>query len=218
MAPGRLARLRQVHGATVVTAACALQPPPEGDILIVREPGAGGAVQVADCVPVLIADRRTGVVAAVHAGWRGLAARGPQVAVESLGRECGSRASDLVVALGPSVGACCYEVGPDVRERFAASGFERSLLTRWFRDRPTEMDDNPPLPAVSGRQARPDRWFFDGWAAAHDQLTAAGVPDAGIHSARLCTASHPQIFCSYRRDGTPSGRLAAAIRCEPRRP
>ena len=218
VAPGLLARLRQVHGVTVVTSSRALQPPPEGDILIVREPGAGGAVQVADCVPVLIADRRTGAVAAVHAGWRGLAARAPQVAVEALVRACGVNVADLVVALGPSVGACCYEVGPDVRERFAASGFDRSLLTRWFRNRPAEMVDNPPIPAVLGRQPRPDRWFFDGWAAVRHQLTAAGVPDECIHSAGLCTASHPQIFCSYRRDGAPSGRLAAAIRCESPRP
>jgi purine-nucleoside/S-methyl-5'-thioadenosine phosphorylase / adenosine deaminase len=218
VAPGQLARLRQVHGATVVTTARALQPTPEGDILIVGEPGAGGAVQVADCVPVLIADRRTRVVAAVHAGWRGLAARAPQVAVEALVRECGASAGDFVVALGPSVGACCYEVGPDVREQFAASGFGQSLLTRWFRDRRAEMADNPPIPAVRDRPPRPDRWFFDGWAAARDQLTAAGVPADCIHSAGLCTASHPQVFCSYRRDGAPSGRLAAAIRCESRRP
>jgi len=218
VAPAQLARLKQVHGTTVVTAARAAQPLPDGDILIVNEPGAGGAVQVADCVPVLIADRRTQVVAAVHAGWRGLAARAPQVAVEALVRECGAKVSDLIVALGPSVGACCYEVGPDVRERFAASGFNRLLLANWFRDRPAAMADNPAIPAVRDRQPRPDRWFFDGWAAARDQLTAAGVPADCIHSAGLCTASHPQVFCSYRRDGAPSGRLAAAIRCESPRP
>ena len=153
------------------------------------------AIQTADCVPLLIADRRTGAVAAAHAGWRGLAARVPVVAVEALTREFGSRPADLVAAIGPSISAARYEVGADVRERFAASGCSRAQMARWFAD-----------------ADRPSHWHFDGWRSARDLLEAAGVPAAQIHASGLCTASHPDLLCSFRRDGMGAGRVAGAIR------
>jgi YfiH family protein len=142
-----------------------------------------------------MADRRTGAVAAAHAGWRGLAARVPEVAVQALAREFGSRPADLVAAIGPSISAARYEVGEDVRRHFAASGCSADQLARWF---------------AAGD--RPSHWYFDGWRSARDLLEAAGVPAAQIHAAQLCTASHPDALCSYRRDGTRAGRMAGAIR------
>lgn len=214
----RLVRATQVHGSTVIvgTAANAGGVLPPADVILLREPDAAAAVQVADCVPMLAVDRRTGAVAAVHAGWRGLAARVPAAAVASLAHVFAARAADVLVALGPSIGACCYEVGADVREAFVAAGFAPEALRRWFVDRPKPVDGNPPLPRVAGQAPREGRWFFDGWLAARDQLVAAGVPEGQVYSAGVCTASHPGVFCSYRRDGAPAGRLAAAIRCRPR--
>jgi hypothetical protein len=157
-------------------------------------------------------------VAAAHAGWRGLAAGVPLATVAALGREFGSRAADLVVAIGPSIGACCYPVGPEVRDRFAGAGFGSDLpWARWFLERPAISDLNPPLPGLDARGTS-NRWFFDPWAAARDQLLAAGVPPAQIFGAGLCTASHPGVLCSYRRDGAPAGRMAAVIRGGPPRP
>lgn len=209
-----LVRTRQVHGATVLVARDTAKTPPAGvaaDIIVTDRSGIGLAVQAADCVPLLIADRRTGTVAAAHAGWRGLAARVPSVVVAALRRELGSAPGDLVAAVGPSVGACCYEVGRDVRQAFEAAGFADNRLASWFSDEPLAVARNPAMPGLA-RRCRAGRWFFDGWASARDQLIDAGMAPDAVFVSELCTASHPATFCSYRRDGPPSGRLAGAIR------
>lgn len=207
----RLARVHQVHGAEVVIAEDVRGRRPEADIILSRDPTIAVAVQAADCIPLLLADRSTGAVAGAHAGWRGLAAGGPATAVASLTREFGSRSADLVAAIGPAIGACCYEVGGDVRDRFEAAGASRGQLARWFLAAPIRSAANPSMSRVTGPR-RADRWFFDGWTAAREQLADAGVPGAQIYLAGLCTASHPDILCSYRRDGSQAGRIAGAIR------
>lgn len=216
--PQRLVRATQVHGATVIvgTSAAAHDVPPDADIILLDEPDAAAAVQAADCVPILMVDRASGAVAAVHAGWRGLVAGVPQLAIRALTATFGSRPADVLVALGPSIGACCYEVGPDVRDAFAHAGFSPACLERVFHASPAAIDENPPMPHLSSRARRSDRWFFDGWQTTHALLAEAGVPVAQIFSGRLCTASHPHLLCSYRRDGAPAGRIAGAIRCQPR--
>jgi purine-nucleoside/S-methyl-5'-thioadenosine phosphorylase / adenosine deaminase len=210
----QLVRVHQVHGAAVVIAEDARDRYPEADIVVSRDPTLALAVQAADCIPLLLADPSTGAVAAAHAGWRGLAAAVPSAAVESLAREFGSRSSDLLAAIGPAIGACCYEVGSEVRDRFEAAGATDKELARWFLQAPMHSAANPSMSSVSGPRRR-DRWFFDGWTAARDQLAEAGVPGAQIFVAGLCTASHPDVLCSYRRDGSPAGRIAGAIRRRP---
>jgi YfiH family protein len=108
-----LVRLHQVHGASVVVrrAGARSAPPagrPDADIVVSDDPSLVLAVQTADCVPLLIADRATGAVAAAHAGWRGLAAGVPGVTVAALAREFGSRPADLVAVVGPSICAARY--------------------------------------------------------------------------------------------------------------
>ncbi len=194
---GRLVRMRQVHGAAVLVARKGAPPAdgrPEADIAISDDPGVALAVQTADCVPLLMADAATGAVAAAHAGWRGLASRVPAVAVQAMAAEFGSRPEQLIVAAGPSISAGRYEVGEDVRSRFAGA-FSASTLGRWFP-----------------RQTRPGHFEFDGWAAVRDQLVEAGVPSASTFLAGVCTAEHGDLCCSYRRDGQAAGRMAAAIR------
>jgi len=208
-------RLQQVPGAVAVTYKKGGRIPagamPEADIALTDDPSVAVAIQTADCLPVLIADRRTGAVAAAHAGWRGLAARVPAAVVARLAADLGSAAADLVVAIGPAIGACCYEVGDDVRASFTRSGFSAAQLDRWFRVEPLTLAANPPMPALATPR-RPDHWFFDGWSCAREQLESAGVRGDQIFSADLCTASHPRVFCSYRRDGNTAGRMAAVIR------
>jgi hypothetical protein len=207
-----LVRVHQVHGNTVLTARLLVPRPGEGkpdtpparagapvrpdaDIIVSNDPSRAVAIQTADCVPLLIADRVIGAVAAAHAGWRGLAAGVPGAAVAALAREFGSRPADLVAAIGPCISSPSYEVGDDVWERFSATGFSDAERARWFDESASERH----------RQ-------FDGWQAACDQLEAAGVPAGQIHLAALCTATYPDLFCSYRRDGKGAGRMAAAIR------
>jgi YfiH family protein len=196
--PGRLERLRQVHGASVVVrradTALGTNDLPEADIIVTDDPGVVIAIQTADCVPLLMADRKTGAVAAAHAGWRGLAAGLPQLAVRALATNFGARARDLIVAVGPSISAASYEVGAEVRDRFAAAGFGWSL------------------PEGFPSATRPGLWLFDGWRSARDQLVGAGVDGADIHVSRLCTFTNTELCCSYRRDGRRAGRMAAAIR------
>jgi len=213
--PVRLVRLHQVHGAHAVVADPELAPQ-DADIVLTDDPSLVVVVQAADCVPMLLADRNSGAVAAAHAGWRGLAAGVPRAAVEAMARTFGTDAGDLIVAMGPSIGACCYEVGVDVRRAFEASGVEHRNLDRWFVPAPRVTTNNPSLPGLSEIR-RPGHEFFDGWQSARDQLIAANVNPAQIFSAELCTASHPAVCCSYRRDGSRAGRLAGAIRSR-RRP
>ena len=211
VAPDDLLRLTQVHGADAVIISGPddrFNAPPRADIIACGDSRFAIAVQAADCVPLLMADRRTGATAAAHAGWRGLAAGVPRLAVMALDHAFGCRPADLVVAIGPSIGACCYEVGDEVRGRFGEA-FEGSGSAAWFLRGPAVIPGNPPYTELG---ARPGRWFFDGWRAARDQLEAAGVPAEQIHESRLCTASHADILCSYRRDGSAAGRIAGVIR------
>ena len=213
---GQLVRVSQVHGAGVAVAGQSSHAD-AADIVLSDDPDRAVAIRAADCVPLLIADRRTGAVAAAHAGWRGLASRVPAVTVAAMSREYGCAPSDLVAVIGPSIGACCYEVGVTVFDRFTQSGLGADALARWFSSTPQPSEVNPPLPWLDS-SVRRGRWFFDGWAAARDQLVAAGVEPARVFVAGLCTASHSGVFCSYRRDGAGAGRLAAAIRRLPLRP
>jgi len=210
-----LHRPRQVHGKAVVLPSPHSRISP-GDIIVTNDPLLGLAVQSADCVPLLIVDPTTKAVGAAHAGWRGLAAGVPAAVVQAMKKNFGSRSSDLFVAIGPSIGACCYEVGSDVREAFSAK-FPESDVGRWFADEPKQVANNPPMPNLKSN-GRADHWFFDSWRSVRDQLEAAGVPPERMFPAELCTASHPQVLCSYRRDGTPTGRMAAVVRCQPLRP
>ncbi len=214
----RLVRGTQVHGHAVVvgTEAMTSRTRPAADIAMVREPHAAAAVQVADCVAMLFVDRITGAVTAAHAGWRGLLQRVPQVALETMRQKFGTRAANVLVAIGPSIGSCCYEVGPEVRAQFEAAGFKPGQLRRWFKDAPDVLRGNPTLARVLDQPRRPNHFFFDGWASVAEQIVNAGVPASQVFSPQLCTASHPEVFCSYRRDGSPSGRLVAAVRCESR--
>jgi YfiH family protein len=188
-----------VHGASVVIRRrdgdrASGRELPEADILISDDPEVALAIQTADCVPLLVADAAHGAVAAAHAGWRGLAAHVPARVVQAMTQEFASRPADLIVAIGPSISGPRYEVGRDVRKRFEEAGFTAGQIARWFVD------------------GRPQHFHFDGWQSARDQLEAAGVPPSQIHIAGLCTSTYPEVLCSYRRDGTRAGRLAAVIR------
>jgi YfiH family protein len=125
-----LHRVRQVHGARVWVVDAALTSPPEADALVTCVPGAALVVVTADCVPILLADPVSGAVGAVHAGWRGTAANIAGAAVETLADRWAVPAARLIAAIGPSIGACCYEVGDELEDAFASAG--HGARAAWF--------------------------------------------------------------------------------------
>jgi len=187
----------------------------QGDAMITREPGVLLGIQTADCVPILLVDKKTRAVAAIHAGWRGTLAR---IASKTLGRmrfEFGTQPRDVTAALGPAIGRCCYEVGPEVAQAFAS---QFPAAADWFDgpfERLLEGDEQPFLPWLSmippGHQPPPERLQLDLRAANRRQLQDAGVPSENIFVSGLCTACRTDLFFSYRREGPRTGRLMGAI-------
>ena len=170
VAPDRLLLLSQVHGNAIAAARAAANSawsPPRADAAVSDDGGAALVVRVADCAPILLADRRRGVVSAVHAGWRSTMQRIAAAAVARMREEFGTMPADLVAGIGPSLGTCCGEMGEEVVQAFRDAGHSEEDLARWFTREP-------------GR-----RPHFDLWGANRDQLTGAGVPADQIHSAGL---------------------------------
>ncbi|HUK33939.1 MAG TPA: peptidoglycan editing factor PgeF [Vicinamibacterales bacterium] len=213
VAPGQLRHLHQVHGCDVAMyrrGNTSSGDPPKADITLTDDGSLALAVQTADCLPLLVVDRATRAVAAAHAGWRGLAGGVPAKVVIEMASALHGRAEDLLVAIGPAIGPCCYEVGEDVRSKFV-DGWPLKETDRWFRVEPAALAINPSLRSLApGRRA--DRWFFDIWTCVRDTLEQIGVDRENIFTANLCTASHESLFCSYRRDGAVAGRMAAVIK------
>jgi polyphenol oxidase len=127
--PAQLTTLKQIHSATCVFAEGRSGALGEGDALLDNTPGSTLAIKTADCVPILLVDERLRAVAAVHAGWRGTVAGIAQRAVAAMRQRFGSSPADLHAALGPAIGKCCYEVGPEVAIHFGAHGRARVDLT-----------------------------------------------------------------------------------------
>lgn len=117
-----LATLKQIHSTICVEAKGCQGVLGQADALLENTPGAVVAVRTADCIPVLLVDEARRAVAAVHAGWRGTAGHIVARAIEAMAGAYGTRAADLHAAIGPGIGACCYEVGPEVAEQFGFSG------------------------------------------------------------------------------------------------
>ena len=181
---GRLLLMRQVHGATVVTAPW--EGTPEADAAVATDPGLLVGISTADCLPVLLVDPRRRAVAAVHAGWRGAASRVVARAVEAL-IAGGSRPADLVAALGPGIGPCCYEVGEELRAAFGPGA------DAFFR------------PGPGGRS------HLDVRAANVRQLEDAGVRPGGVHHVEDCTSCREDLYYSYRREGPGTGRMISFV-------
>jgi hypothetical protein len=117
-----LATLKQVHSAACVAAGGRAGLLGSGDALLENTPGGVVAVRTADCIPILLVDQRNRAVAAVHAGWRGTVARIAASAVAAMGDRFGSAPADLHAAIGPGIGRCCFEVGPEVAVQFGERG------------------------------------------------------------------------------------------------
>lgn len=209
-----LITLRQIHSDAVRIITNPSDQPQQGDALITSAPGLLLAIQTADCIPILLVDPRSRAVAAVHAGWRGTLAR---IAAKALGRmqmEFCSNPSNVYAAIGPGIGRCCYEVGPDVVKEYAAKFSE---ARHWFEG-PFEAlasgEDPNPLPWLTmmppGHQPPAPRCLLDLKAANAAILLAAGVPKKNVFISDLCTSCRTDLFFSYRREKT-TGRMISVI-------
>jgi len=189
----RIVTCRQVHKDSVEVIDAIPEVPPRADAIITSNPGIYPAIKTADCLPILLLDPVRRVAGAIHAGWRGTVLRITRKVVRMMKSRYGTNPTDLVAALGPAIGPCCYEVDEVVLEPFR-QGFpqaEQFIIRSKSGDRSKES------------------LRLDLVGANRFELIQEGVPLANIYSTELCTSCNAALFFSYRRDGVKSGRHLA---------
>ena len=187
----RLILPRQVHGTEIaeVTEENRTDKFDGIDALITTLPGTCIGVSTADCVPILIYDTRARAIAAAHAGWRGTVARIGRKTIKAMAERYGSRAEDLKIVIGPSIGPDSFEVGDEVYDAFSEANFEMDKIA--FK--------------------RNGKWHIDLWQANALDMQHVGVPQQHILIAGICTYQQHERFFSARRLGIKSGRIYTGI-------
>jgi hypothetical protein len=224
--PWPLVTLNQVHSAAIHRVYGQRQRPAAerypaqplclgaaGDGLITNAPGLLLAVKVADCLPVIVADRKRRAVGIFHAGWRGTAQRIVEKGIGEMRRQLGCDPANLVAAIGPGIGACCYEIGEEVEAEFDSQfAYSREL----FEDVFDSWSLKTKYPMLFLNQRAPGHGepalsrHLDLVKANWCQLLDAGVPSENIQSLNLCTACHTDLFFSYRKEHV-TGRMLAVV-------
>jgi purine-nucleoside/S-methyl-5'-thioadenosine phosphorylase / adenosine deaminase len=189
-----------------------------GDALLTDQPLILLSVRVADCLPLLVADMRRRVIAAIHAGWRGMLGRIVEKSLGDMWRIYGCRPKDLRVALGPSIRACCYPVGEEVLDAFRSQFVGGEGFFRWAADKDPSAKLRERFPLLFLSQAPPGHGpdfsrapHLDLIAAARHQLAAAGLTSRQIFVSPHCTACDTRFFYSHRAEGPRAGRMMAVI-------
>jgi hypothetical protein len=210
-----LITLKQFHSDVIHVFDTAPAEPCKGDASITNRPGLLLAVQTADCVPILLVDPQKRAIAAIHAGWRGTLARIVTKTIGIMHMHFDTKPADLLAAIGPSIGPCCYEVGTEVATQFLSQ----------FPDAPTYFDEfrtgDEPNPVQwlnmmpPGHQPPPKGVLLDLRKANRSQLETAGLRPQNIHTINLCTACRPDLLFSYRKEGPRTGRLMSVIGIRP---
>jgi polyphenol oxidase len=208
---------RQFHSNLVVVACrddATRERPRKGDGLLSAEPGLLLGVLTADCIPVLVADGRQRVVGAFHAGWRGTVKRIVETGIGRMRLQFGSRPADLIAAIGPGIGPCCYAVGEEVLSEFESQfAYARELFHEVYDSDPVRqrypllfMNQRAPghKPAGTGLHV-------DLIEANRRQLFDSGIPAKRIQIVGGCTQCHPDLFFSHRGAHGHTGRMMAVI-------
>jgi len=186
----------------------------KGDGLMTDEPGVLLGIQTADCIPVLLADRKQRAVAAFHAGWRGTLARIVENGVGRMRLEFGSRPKDLIASIGPGIGQCCYAVGEEVQQQFESQFTYASELFREVYDSDQIRNKYPMLfltARAPGHSAIGPGMHLDLAEANRRQLLAAGVKESAIFMTGQCTGCHTDRFFSHRVERGFTGRMMSVI-------
>jgi YfiH family protein len=210
-----LVALKQFHSSIVRVFDTAPAERFHGDASATDVPGLLLGVQTADCVPVLLVDPKKCAVAAVHAGWHGTLRRIVTKAVGHMRMHFGSNPADLLAALGPAIGGCCYEVGTEVATAFHSQFADAA---DWFDELRTGDEPNPLQwlnMAPPGHQPPPKNVRLDLRKANRAQLLHAGLRAKNIFVSDLCTACRTDLLFSYRKEGPESGRLMSLIAIRP---
>ncbi len=185
----KLIRLKQVHSNKIINvtnvdiAEDMIKNIVSADGIITNLKGYFPTIQTADCVPVLLVYPKKNISGALHAGWRGTAKGISAKAVEMMKEEYGIKPGDIQVAIGPSIGSCCYCVSLDVASQFPDACVEK----------------------------REGKIYLDLWKANKLQLLNVGIPDENIYTVGLCTYCNRDIFYSYRFDNNEKGRMLSWI-------
>jgi polyphenol oxidase len=216
-----LVSLRQIHSSLLMIAHAgdALRAEPhKGDGLITDEAGLLLGIQTADCIPVLVADKKRRVVAAFHAGWRGTVERIVEKGVGLMRMEYGSQPEDLEAAIGPGIGRCCYAVGEEVLSSFESQfTYAQDLFSEVYSIDPVRTK----YPMLFLTQRAPGHsdigpsLHLDLVEANRRQLLAAGLLPESIQSIGGCTNCQPELFFSHRAGQGRAGRMMAVIGIRP---
>ncbi len=189
-----IAALKQIHSTRVVVLKTRMGSgelqQTEGDALVTNQPQTLIVVRTADCVPVLLVEKATGVVGAIHAGWRGAVAGIVSETIRACVEEFGAKPEQMQIAIGPSIGPCCYEVDEPVIE---------PLRTRY-----------PAWPEVL-RETTEGKGVLDLKQLIHHQIRAIGIPENQIGRVEHCTHCRADLFYSYRREGQVIGTMFSGI-------
>lgn len=187
---------QQIHGSSVVRVTEDLigsgalgftDTIADTDALICNIPGVPLLLFYADCVPVLLADTVTGAVGLAHAGWRGTVAKIAQNTLEAMSNEFGTKPENVLAAIGPSIGQCCYEVDDLVRNQ--ATGYEEFFKSK----------------------GEHGKYMLDLWGVNVEQLLECGVAMERIAVANVCTAHNSELFCSHRAESGKTGRMGVCL-------
>jgi YfiH family protein len=208
-----LVTLRQIHSDLILRADCVPEQPLAADGMVTDTPGLVLAVQTADCLPIILADRKRRAVGVFHAGWRGTVKRIVEKGVGEMRKHFKSDPRNLVAAIGPGVHGCCYEVGEEVRTRFEGQFAYANSLFREVKESDPVREKYPLLfltARAPGHGELPAKLFLDLVDANRRQLLDAGVLAKNIDAEAPCTACHPELLFSFRAEKGVTGRLMGA--------
>jgi YfiH family protein len=212
-APSPLVSLRQIHSDLIHRIGKVSDQILAGDGLVTDTLGLVIVVQTADCLPIILVDRKRRVVGVLHAGWRGTVKRIAEKGVGEMRKEFGSDPRDIVAAIGPGIQGCCYEVGEEVRRKFEMQFAYAESLFREIKESDPVREKYPLLfltARAPGHSELPVKLFLDLVEANRRQLLDAGVPVKNIDAVGPCTACHPELLFSFRAEKGITGRMMAA--------
>lgn len=199
--PGAIVMCEQRHSDAIVSLSSPPSSMPIADAVIAERAGIFPAIRTADCLPILIMDPVTRVSAAIHAGWRGTAQRVAPKVVQAMVRQYKVMPKNVLAALGPTIGVCCYEVGNDVISRVLRNipNAEKYIVAK----------------GTGKAEGTPSSYFVNLVEINRSELIRCGVPEANIKGAEICTSCRGDLFFSYRRDRGKTGRQISIVGFRP---